>query len=432
MKNNLKKQIKIALQAAYSIIYSISPAFADSLRESTYKLWRYLKKRNHLPLLLRESEGLLIDVTNTSESDAGTGIQRVVNNIFSKIYTCRNKRNVIAVRSNFGNLITGNSYIAHFDSLVDRQEYEVPFQKKDSLFLLDSSWTYAREFSQILDIAKNAEVTSYALVHDLIPIQYPEVCGSQVLISAFCAWHDMILQKTDVILCNSRTTADLVVQYYEKKQFHRKSPLNLYYFHMGADISGGTQSARKEIEDFVRLGNVFLMVGTLEPRKGHMVVLQAFSKIKKENRKDIRLLIIGHDGWKNDEIRAKINSPEYRGRVLWIENASDEELRWAYAHANALIAASKDEGFGLPLVEAAHFSLPIICSDIPVFREVTQGNADYFKVMDAGDLARCVSEWIKADTHPDSGKIRIYTWQEAAQEILNIIDGKVEPYKILE
>ena len=173
------------------------------------------------------------------------------------------------------------------------------------------------------------------------------------------------------------------------------------------------------------------MVGTLEPRKGHMIALQAFSKILKEGRQDCRLLIIGHNGWKNDEILNQIALPAYKDKVLWIQDAADEELRWAYAHSNALIAASRDEGFGLPLVEAAHFGLPIICSDIPIFREVTQGNADYFKAMDADDLARCISKWMETENHPDSGKIHIYTWQEAAQEILDIMDGNEDPYKVL-
>ena len=48
------------------------------------------------------------------------------------------------------------------------------------------------------------------------------------------------------------------------------------------------------------------------------------------------------------------------------------------------------------------------------------------------DLARCISAWLETKTHPDSGKIHIYAWQEATKEILDIIDGKVEPYKVLQ
>ena len=83
------------------------------------------------------------------------------------------------------------------------------------------------------------------------------------------------------------------------------------------------------------------------------------------------------------------------------------------------------------MVEAAHFGLPLICSDIPVFREVTQGNADFFKVMDADALAKCLIKWMQAEQHPDSRNIRMYSWQESAREFLDIMEGKVEPYKIL-
>ena len=433
----LKKGVKKVLKTAYLGIASVSPSLANAIREQVYDTWHLIKgdKRKieeKLTPLLREQPGLLIDVTQTTKHDAGTGIQRVVNNIFREIYLHKKQREVIAVQVFQKKLITGYAFISRFEEMEAKQEQIVSFKTGDKLFLLDSSWEYVKAFSKILDEANKKGVQTYTVIHDLIPIQYPELVESTVFADIFSTWHNMMMQKIGSILCVSRTTADIVAQYYKKMQFQRNSPLNLYYFHEGANVPGGVQTARKEIQDFVRSGKTFLMVGTLEPRKGHMVVLQAFSKIFKENNKNCRLLIIGHNGWKNDEIRNQINSPEFKGRVLWTEDASDEELRWAYAHADALIAASKAEGFGLPLVEAAHFGLPIICSDIPIFREVTQRYADYFKAMDADALAECLINWMNTEQHPDSKKIRIYTWQESAQEILDIIDGKVEPYKILQ
>lgn len=116
---------------------------------------------------------------------------------------------------------------------------------------------------------------------------------------------------------------------------------------------------------------------------------------------------------------------------MWITDATDDELHWAYQHATALIAASKDEGFGLPLIEAAHFGLPVICSDISIFREVAGDHATYFKVMDAEALKNVIITWLKQDTHPDSKKIKLYTWKDSAQEIINILQGETKPYKIL-
>lgn len=432
----LKKRVKKVLKTAYLGIASVSPALANTIREQMYDTWHLIKgkkakKEETLTSLLRKQPGLLIDVTQTTKHDAGTGIQRVVNNIFREIYKHKEERNVIAVRTHFNRLITSFEYVSRIERLKEIKEYDIPFLKRDKILLLDSSWEYSEDFSQFLEIAKNKGAQAYTVVYDMFPVQYPELFDTPAFVAIFCKWHNMILQKADSILCISRTTADVVARYFEEKNLKRNRPLNLYYFHMGADVPCGVQTARKEIQEFVRVCPTFLMVGTLEPRKGHMVALQAFSKILKGASKDCRLLIIGHNGWKNDEIRKQLALPEYKDKVLWIEDASDEELRWAYAHTNALIAASKDEGFGLPLVEAAHFGLPIICSDIPIFREVTQGHADYFKAMDADDLARCISKWMETGNHPDSGKIHIYTWQEAAQEILDIMDGNVDPYKVM-
>ena len=428
----MKQIIKQLLRITFKIVFRVSPGLADQIRERLYSFWyRFLSQNNKVSKtpLFRDRPGLLIDVSVVSKTDAGTGIQRVVNNIFRKLF--EQTENVIAICDHFGQLITSNSYVEQKVGKEMVQEQVIEFKAGDSLLLLDSSWNFAADYSRFLKRASESEVMSYGVFYDLFPIQYPELFASPTFINSFCDWHNMLLEQSDSIICISRTTADVVAQYYEIKQFQRKYPLKLYYFHMGADVPGGSQVSRKEMQDFVKTGTVFLMVGTLEPRKGHMVVLNAFSKILRETQQECRLLIIGHDGWKNDEIRKELALPEFKDKILWIKDASDEELRWSYAHSDALIAASKDEGFGLPLVEAAHFGLPIICSDIPIFREVTQGNADYFKVMDADDLARCITAWLQTEKHPDSRNIRIYTWQESAQEILDIVDGKVKPYKVL-
>lgn len=85
----------------------------------------------------------------------------------------------------------------------------------------------------------------------------------------------------------------------------------------------------------------------------------------------------------------------------------------------------------MPIIEAAQFKLPIICSDIPVFHEVTQNLADFFKPFDSDDLALTIKKWIKNNRHPNSSMIRLYTWEEAANIFADIVNDKIVPYKIL-
>jgi glycosyltransferase involved in cell wall biosynthesis len=131
----------------------------------------------------------------------------------------------------------------------------------------------------------------------------------------------------------------------------------------------------------------FLMVGTIEPRKGQKQTLEAFDLLWNQQI-DVNLVIIGKQGWLIDELIEKIRGhSELNRRLFWLEGISDEYLEKVYAASTCLIAASEGEGFGLPLIEAAQHKLPIIARDIQVFREVAGEYAFYFSGLEAELLA---------------------------------------------
>jgi glycosyltransferase involved in cell wall biosynthesis len=98
-------------------------------------------------------------------------------------------------------------------------------------------------------------------------------------------------------------------------------------------------------------------------------------------------------------------------------------LESLYREATCLIAASYTEGFGLPLIEAAQYRLPIIARNIPVFHEVAGEHAYYFDSKDPVDLANVIRNWIELyenDEHPVSDNMPWLTWRESAQQLLNL------------
>lgn len=435
MKRFLKDEL---LKPLYSLVAYFSPNLADRIRRSGYSsyfflyaLWMKVRQRffpASMPLLKRDSVALLVDTTEISQTDPGTGIQRVVKRIFSEIAGKRS--DVVAVKAAGAMLWTSFDYWCNtgYEGTERAKERRVSFLRGDKLLLLDSSWKYYWDFTAVLAAAAANESRVYAVVYDLILLHHPELAASREFVRIFRAWHDMVLAQADAILCISQTVADDVIRYYEKVAPIRNRPLEIHCFPMGADLSVGEGCARAEITAFTAQATTFLMVGTVEPRKGHLTVLQALQVLKDM---PVQLLILGHDGWENENVLASMEEPTLKTRVLWISDAIDEELRWAYQNCAALIAASQAEGFGLPLIEAAYYGLPIICSDIPIFREVTQGYADYFTATDAVSLAEEIKRWLASATHPDSHRIRIYTWEEAGQGLLEILDEKKQPYKVI-
>ena len=376
----------------------------------------------------RNIPSLLVDCTRTTRHNDRGGLPRVVNKVIHELRGLTDNILPALFIDDYPlkNMIYEGRYIKgeiNANSLHPvKRVIPVP---GDRFLALDSC--QAINIKAVLYNMSVSKTETFVVLYDMIPILHPEFCSSSSMVeSCFDAWH-AALEQADNIITISKSVADEIATYFKDEKISRKQPLPLFYFPMGNDIISRKESTnlnvRQSIKTFLN-GMTFLMVGTIEPRKDHLVVLQALKNIDN----DVRLIIIGYDGWKNNEIKDVIGT---RKNVLWINDATDEELHYCYQHATALIQASKTEGYGLPLIEAAQFGLPIICSDIPVFREVTEGQATFFKVSDANDLAMTLINWLNEDTHPDSSKIKIHTWRESAKALLDIVYGNAEPYKIL-
>ncbi len=137
-------------------------------------------------LLPRETPGLLIDMTQiTISRNWGTGltrqnakiwitgIQRVVNNLFHQMYN--QAENVIPIQYKSDRFITSNAYLSWMEGVEEKADQTVALQQGDTLLLLDDPWDRFAEYAGILEMSATTGIKSYAIVHDLIPVQYPEV-----------------------------------------------------------------------------------------------------------------------------------------------------------------------------------------------------------------------------------------------------------------
>jgi glycosyltransferase involved in cell wall biosynthesis len=197
---------------------------------------------------------------------------------------------------------------------------------------------------------------------------------------------------------------------------------------LSGDISKGIdQGQQTEIHDLlerVKKRPSILMVGTIEPRKGYAQALSAFEQLWKEGR-DVNLVIVGKTGWKTEDLVLRLRKhPEAGKRLIWVENASDEILFAMYDAVNGLLMASEGEGFGLPIAEAAQFRKPILARNIPVFREVAEGNALYFTGTTGKDLAAAISAWfdlVQKGRAPFSDKIPLLGWPDSARQLTHCL-----------
>jgi hypothetical protein len=205
--------------------------------------------------------------------------------------------------------------------------------------------------------------------------------------------------------------------------------VRLGWAHLGADLRALLRSVPPAANFAFRPGPVdrppsFLMVGTIEPRKGHAQTLDAFERLWASGL-DVRLVIIGKPGWKTDLLAARLRKHAETGhRLFWLEAAGDDDLEAAYGTSTCLIAASLNEGFGLPLIEAAMRGLPILARDVPVFREVAGEHAAYFSGDDAESLAAAIRMWLDchaAGTAPRPEQMPWLTWVQSVRSMLDCV-----------
>lgn len=239
-------------------------------------------------------------------------------------------------------------------------------------------------------------------------------------------------------MCITKTVSDDLREWCDINILPRMRQFDVSWFHLGADVesSAPSRGLASDAEQFLAqcaARPTFLMVGTIEPRKGYLSAMDAFTELWRGGV-DVNLVIVGGEGWVgiSNDMRRTIpltierlrHHPELGKRLFWLEGISDEYLEKVYAASTCLIAASEGEGFGLPLIEAAQHKIPIIARDIPAFREVAGIHAYYFGGTAAEDLVAAIKEWLglyQAGLHPTSGNMPWLTWKESAEQLKGII-----------
>ena len=369
---------------------------------------------------------ILVDITCIAEFDPRSGIQRVVRNFCGGLHAQAQAGGGFEVQPIYWSAQHGIRYANEFarDSLGLVQAGEdLPVQARanDMLFMLDSAWAAPERFEPLYAAVRQAGGEVVWMVYDLIPVLMPETCH-EGMPPAFRHWLAHSVRNADGFICISEATRADLERYLDQQEGLACRPWTRSVA-LGSDLDAGrdgavTQNMQRMVGQTLQGVPYLTVVGTLEPRKDHATVLDAFDRLWKQG-KDVALVLVGKPGWNMEGVTERIaRHAENNKRLFWLKNASDGDLAYLLQHSAALIQASLYEGFGLPIVEAGSRGVPLLVSDIAPFREVAGDAASYFPVGDSRALQALVAQGLQAGfTRPQQGSIRTRTWLDVSADL---------------
>jgi glycosyltransferase involved in cell wall biosynthesis len=242
-------------------------------------------------------------------------------------------------------------------------------------------------------------------VHDAVPWTHPETLTARGV-----AWHRAMgaraAREADIVLVPTRAVAEEVTRHLAPRRVE-VVPEGVSRSVLDVPPDADRRAAALGLPEAYAL-----VVGTLEPRKGLDVALDALAR---PQWPDLPLVVVGPTGW--GEVQLPALAP---GRLLRLGRLSDPDLAVAYARAAVVLVPSRSEGFGLPVLEAMAHGVPVVTSDAPALVEVGGGATLTVPVGDAPALAEAVAEALRqAATLRAAGRRRSadFTWARAASAV---------------
>ena len=229
------------------------------------------------------------------------------------------------------------------------------------------------------------DVHAVFFLHDLLPLDHPEFWwpGHEALFEARVA---TMLGRADALIVASEAVRERAMRELGARGLKR---VPIHAAALPSPLGGGLRA--QDVDPALAEIPYCLMIGTIEPRKNHRLILEVWRKLAESGQEPPKLVLVGGRGWGDTSaFDLALRSPALRGTVLEASGLGDGALRRLIVNARAVLAPSFAEGFGLPIVEALTLGTPILASDIPVFREVGGGRAHLIDPADEAAWAEAV------------------------------------------
>lgn len=291
------------------------------------------------------------------------------------------------------------------------EHLEVTEFEPGSIFLdIEGSWFDPEPRDRLLPRLASSGVIVMTMVHDVMPILFPHWFADRQ-VEAFSEWLMAHVRESRMFLTNSeRTSADLIRLAADHGVDLDGSVTRVT---LGADF---TNTVPEPVDMPAGITRFLLVVGTVEPRKNHELVLDAWERVSADEP-GLGLVLVGKEGWMVDDLVERIRShPRFEQTLLWLGGIEDAELVWLYRNAFLTIAPSHYEGLGVPVIESMLNGCPVICSTGGALPEAGGGLTEMIDPSDVDGLVDLLELHLGDRAHHEHVVERIATYSPPGWE----------------
>lgn len=257
---------------------------------------------------------------------------------------------------------------------------------------------------------------------DVSYIKFPEFFGKSDL-NQMTKWTRYSVKKAKSVLTISKSSKDDIIKEYGIPGY--KIAVTYPGIRQGSMIKDKGLSMNKMGKKYGIEGEYILFVGTLQPRKNIIRLVEAFSRLKD----DIKLVVVGGKGWLYEEILEAPKKFGVEDRVKFLDSVTDEDLPAFYKHAVCFALPSLYEGFGLTVLEAMKYGCPVVISNVSSLPEAGGDAALYVNPLDVGDIAKNIeliinNEKLRRELVEKGYKqVKKFSWEKTARETLKALES---------
>lgn len=295
-----------------------------------------------------------------------------------------------------------------------------PKRGKKGAVYVQASPHHLTRHGQVRRILAREQARFLCLIHDLIPIEFPEYARP-----TGAALHrkrmETVAALADAVIVNSAATGQSFQPWIDRNG----RDIAMHVALLGTEpLAPAWPPAQKDERPY------FVCLGTIEPRKNHLLLLHLWRHMAETmpSEQVPRLIVIGRRGWENEQVVDMLERcPALKGHVEELNGCSDASLAGLLRGARALLMPSFAEGYGMPVAEALSVGVPAVCSDLAALREVGGEVPDYVDPLDGPRWKAMILDHAQRGPAHSAQMQRLPRWQAPTWDVhMDIVAGAIE------